>query len=58
MERVQLVLDWHHDMQRKGKRVGQTFNPALIVSLYQQLAYRCIPLTYMQQHGLERIIRG
>ena len=55
-ERVQLVMDWHCDMQEKGKPVAQRFNLKMIYELYHQLQ-RGEPLRRGQLSSLSKIIQ-
>ena len=55
-ERIQLVLDWHFDMQEEGRAVAERFDPTLIVSYYHQLHTQRVPLTPRQLRSLDNII--
>jgi hypothetical protein len=35
-EKVQLVLDWHHDMKVKGKPVASRFDTSIAAHYYHQ----------------------
>ena len=56
LDKLQLVLDWHHDMVRSGKKVGQTFNMDMIDAYYRQVADRGSPLLPFQERKLDKII--
>jgi hypothetical protein len=56
LERIQLVLDWHYDMQEEGRAVAERFDPTLIVSYYHQLHTQRVPLTIRQRRCLDNII--
>lgn len=55
-ERVQLVLDWHHDMQRKGKAVALRFSLDMLHGFYHQLQSG-EPLRRGQLASLDKVIR-
>jgi hypothetical protein len=55
-ERIQLVLDWHYDMQEAGHAVADRFDTTLISSYYHQLITKGVPLTHRQLRSLENII--
>ena len=58
LEKIQLMLDWHHDMVRCGKKVGQTFNMDMVDAYYRQVADRGSPLLPFQERKLDKIIRS
>jgi hypothetical protein len=55
-ERIQLVLDWHFDMQEGGHAVAGMFDTTLIESYYHQLHTQQVPLTLGQLRSLDKII--
>ena len=56
LDKIQLMLDWHHDMVRSGKKVGQTFNMDMVDAYYRQVADRGSPLLPFQERKLDKII--
>ena len=58
LNKIQLMLDWHHDMVRSGKKVGQTFNMDIVDAYYRQVADRDSPLLPFQERKLDKIIQS
>jgi hypothetical protein len=52
---VQLVLDWHHDMELKGKPVACEFDPTKVEQHYHQLQIGN-PLSRSQLSSLSNMI--
>ena len=54
--KVQLVLDWHHDMKLRGKPVATRFDTTLAAHYYHQLK-NGTPLSPSQLSSLSNIIQ-
>ena len=53
--KVQLVLDWHHDMKLKGKPVASRFDTTVAAHYYHQLK-KGDPLSRSQLSSLSNMI--
>ena len=58
LDKLHLMLDWHHDMVRSGKKVGQTFHMDMVDAYYRQVADRGSPLLPFQERKLDKIIQS